>query len=91
MLFNNQQTWIKRDSGQFDVMMGVYNGAKVCELVWNYLLYELSKLYEKKDIGLYKDDGLAVSKNKSAPELERKKKVNSIYIPGEQLENNHPV
>ena len=74
LLFNNQQTWIKRDSGLFDVTMGAYNGAEVCELDGNYLLYELSKLYEKKDIWLYRDDGLVVFKNKSGPESEKIKK-----------------
>ena len=48
--FNDQQNWIKRDSGLFDVMLGACNGAEVCELVENYLPYELSKLFEKKDI-----------------------------------------
>ena len=51
---------IKRDSRLFDVTMGTYDGAEVCELVENYLLYELSKLYEKKYIGLYRNDGPAV-------------------------------
>ena len=68
LLFNDQQTWIKRDSGLFDVTMGAYNGAVVSELVGNYLLYELSKLYEKKNIGLYRDDGLAVFKNRNGTE-----------------------
>ena len=49
LLLSDQQTWIKRDSGLFYVTMGVYDEAEVCELVGNYLLYELSKLYEKKD------------------------------------------
>ena len=68
LLFNDQQTWIKKDSGLFDVTMEAYDGAEVCELVGNYLLYELSKLYKKKNIGLYRDDGLVVFKNKSGPE-----------------------
>ena len=60
--------------------MGVYDGAEVCELVGNYLLYELSKLYEKKDIGLYRDDGLAVFKNKSGPKPEKiKKSIQAIF------------
>ena len=54
--------------------MGVYDGAEVCELVGNCLLQDLSKLYEKNDIGLYRDDGLAVFKNKSGPESENIKK-----------------
>ena len=52
LLFNDQQTWIKRDNGLFNVTMGVCDGAEVCELVGNYLLYKLSKLYEKKQIRL---------------------------------------
>ena len=64
----DHQNWIKRDSHLFDVTMEVYDGAEVCELVGNYLLYELSKLNEKKDIGFYRDDGRAAFKNKSGPE-----------------------
>ena len=56
LLFNNQQIWIKRDSGLFDVTMRKYDEAEVYELVGYYLIYELSKLYAKKDIGLYRDD-----------------------------------
>ena len=54
--------------------MGAYDGAEVCELVGN-LLSELSKLYEKKDIGLYRDDKMAVFKNKSGPESGKIKKL----------------
>ena len=72
--------WIKRDSGLFDATMRAYDGAEVCESVENYLLYELSELYEKKDIRLYIDDGLAVFKNKSRPESERiKKSIQAVY------------
>ena len=52
LLFNDQQTRSKKDSGLFDVTMWAYDGPEICELVGNYLLYELLKLYEKKDIGL---------------------------------------
>ena len=54
--------------------MEAYDGVEVCELVGNYLLYELSKLYEKNDIGLYLDNRLVVFKNKSGPELKKIKK-----------------
>ena len=54
--------------------MGVFDGAQVCELVGVFLLHQLSKLYEEKDIGLYRDDGLAVFKNKSEPQLKKFKK-----------------
>ena len=42
--------------------MRAYDSAKVCELVHRLLLHELSNKYNKKDIGLYRDDGLAVKK-----------------------------
>ena len=48
--------------------MRACNGVEVCELVGNYLLYELSKLYEKKDIGLYRDNAMVVFMNRSGPE-----------------------
>ena len=46
----------------------------------SYLLYELSKLYKKKNIGLYRDNRLAVFKNKSVPESEKiKKSIQSTF------------
>ena len=33
LLFNQEQTWMKKGSDLFDVSMGAYNGAKVCELI----------------------------------------------------------
>ena len=75
---------MKRDTGLFVFTMVAYDRVEVCELVGNYLLYELSKLYEKKDITLYRDNGLAVFKNKRGLESEKiKKSVQSIF-----LENN---
>ena len=60
VLFNSTKPWTKRDSPTtFDVTMGSFDGAEVCELVG---LYALNKLREKfgNNIGLYRDDGLAL-------------------------------
>ena len=54
--------------------MGAYDGAEVCELVGSFILYQLGSKYESKDIGLYRDDGLAVFENVSGPEAECIKK-----------------
>ena len=54
--------------------MGAYDGAEVCELVGTFLLYKLSLKYNKNDIGLYRNDGLAIFKNISGPKLEKIKK-----------------
>ena len=51
--------------------MGAFDEAKVCEAVGNFLLYQLSKSYNKKDIGLYRDDGLAILKNVSDSNAEK--------------------
>ena len=50
-----------KESGLFDVTMGAYDGAEVYELADNFLLYALSLKDNKTNIGLYKDDGLAVA------------------------------
>ena len=65
---------MKKDSGLFDVTMGAYDGAEVCELVGTFLLYKLSLKYNKNDIGLYRDDGLAIFKNISGLKSEKVKK-----------------
>ena len=54
--------------------MGAFDGTKVCEAVGNFLLYQLSKSYNKKDIGLHRDDGLAIFKNVSVSNAEKIKK-----------------
>ena len=54
----------KKESGLFDVTMGAYDGNEVCELAGSFLLHQLSNKYNKKDIGLYRDEGLAVFKTK---------------------------
>ena len=74
LLFNNNEEWVKKEGNTFDVTMGAYDGAEVCELIGTYLLYQLSEKYLKNDIGLYRDDGLAVFKNVSGPQAEQIKK-----------------
>ena len=54
--------------------MGAYDGEKVCELVGTYMLSLILEKYNKKDFGLYRDDGLGEVKNESGPETEKIKK-----------------
>ena len=53
--------------------MGSYDGAESCELVGTYLLSEISSVIDKKSIGLYRDDGLAIV-HMSPQEAENTKK-----------------
>ena len=74
LLYDKSESWMKKDSGLFDVTMSVYDGAEVCKLVRTFLLYKLSLKYNKDNIGLYRDDGLAIFKNISGPKSEKVKK-----------------
>ena len=74
LLFDKTHVWIKKEGGLFDVTMGAYDGAEICELVGTYLLSIISQKYNKNDIGLYRDDGLGVFSNTSGPQNERIKK-----------------
>ena len=80
LLYDNSEPWMKKDSGLFDVTMGAYDGAEVCELVGTFLLCELSLKYNKNNIGLYRDDGLAIFKNISGPKSEKiKKNIQKLF------------
>ena len=73
---HKQQIWIKKESGLFDVTMGAevfgaYDGAEVCELVRIFILYRLWRVYNKNDIGLDREDRLAVFRNTSGPQAEK--------------------
>jgi len=54
LLFSNDDTWIKQENPNFDVAMGTYDGAEICELVGLYLLNELSGTIAREDHGLYR-------------------------------------
>ena len=70
----------KKDGGIFDVTMGAYDGAEVCELVGTFLLDTLSEKYDKNNIGLYRDDGLAIFKNTNGQTNEKtKKSIQKIF------------
>ena len=79
-LFNQEQTWIKKGSGLFDVSMGVHDSAEVCELRGILLLNLLGRQYDTKNIGLYRDDGLLIFKNCIGPQMEKiKKQLQKVF------------
>ena len=81
LLFDSSDTWVKKGPNSlFDVTMGCFDGAEVCELVGLYLLSKLSALVNKASIGLYRDDGLAVVSNISGPTLDRlRKRITALF------------
>ena len=73
LLFHNNYPWNKSEPPhQFDVTMGSYDGAETCELVGTYLLHKINHLFNNElEVGLYRDDGLAILGNKSACQANR--------------------
>ena len=60
--------------------MGAHDGAEVCELVGTFLLEKISEICNKSNIGLYRDDGLSIFRNKSGTQLEKmKKKLQRLF------------
>lgn len=75
LLFDDNGVWVKKDNSLFDVTMGSFDGAEICELVGLYLLSQITRHIDKQDIGLYRDDGLALLRNTNGPKAERLKKL----------------
>ena len=75
LLFDKETAWTKKNhSDMFDVAMGSFDGAEVCELIGLFLLNILSEKYGKNNVGLYRDDGLVLLRNASGPQSERTRK-----------------
>ena len=72
LLFNPQgETWTKKSGSRFDVTMGSFEGAEVCELVGLFILHQIFQVITSIAIGLHRDDGLAILQNASRPGAER--------------------
>ena len=75
LLFQNTESWVKKSGTEdFDVPIGCYDCAEVCELVGSNMLNYLKHDMNKESIGLYIENGLGIFHNIPIPEIERKKK-----------------
>ena len=76
-LFESGNIWIEPD---FDLAMGSYDGAEICELVGFCILHLLEKKFEAGCFGLYRDDGLGCLKNLSGLDNKKcRKKLIKIF------------
>lgn len=75
--------WQKKDNDDdelFDVAMGSFHGAEICDLLGLYLLNQLSALLRDGSYGLYRDDGLAVTHKLPPSGLERlSKRIRKVF------------
>lgn len=74
VLFGNNDVWCKKQQESFDVTMGSFDGAEICELVGLFLLSELEQKLTNATTGLYRDDGLACLPSTSSPTADRARK-----------------
>ena len=74
VLFSKHKIWVKKGNSSFDVTMGSFDGAEICEIVGLYLLNKLSDLLGKENVGLYRNDGLAAINSCSGVILDRTRK-----------------
>ena len=77
VLFHEGEPWSKKhNKNSFDVPMGSFHGAEICELVGLYILDILKKekIFRDGNFGIYRDDGLAVVDILPGPDMERKVK-----------------
>ena len=77
ILYDNNTPWCKKANQNFDVTMGSFDGAETCELVGLYILSELKHL--DINVGIYRDDGLAVC-DKTPRQIEMiKKEICNVF------------
>ena len=75
LLFDDNGAWVKKDGNQLcGVTMGSFNGADVCELVGLCLLNKIKPLLSSSNVGLYRDDGLAIVHKANGPKVDRLRK-----------------
>ena len=81
ILTHDNLHWKKKSSeDDFDVPMGSFHGAELCELVGLFLLDKLRRLASSIEYGIYRDDGLAVAKKSARTNLERiAKQIKEVF------------
>ena len=70
----------KKDLSElFDIPMGSFHGAEICDLIGLHIMSKMSTILDIKEYGLYRDDGLAIIANDTKSNLERLcKKVRTV-------------
>ena len=78
-LFSEEGVWCKKSNPDFDVTMGAFDGAEVCQLIGQYMLFLLSKEIPYEQMILYRDDGLGYIDG-CGPTADRiRKKITNIF------------
>ena len=71
LLFHENELWKEKKSKScFNVTMGSYDEAEICELVGIYILTRLATIIKKSDCRLYRNDGLVILRNVNEQEID---------------------
>ena len=81
IITHTKKTTIYKDgqkmTSKFDVTLGSYDGAEICELVGLHLLPQMQD--QNINIGLYRDDGLPITRQPSREVAITEKKLCKIF------------
>ena len=77
MLYMDGTPYSKKGREVFDVGMGFFDGAEVCEVVGLFILSELEKL--GINVGIYRDDGLVACALTPQAADKMKKKICAVF------------
>ena len=76
LLSFGNETWKKKSTEScFDVTMGSFDGAEICELVGLYIQSNLEDILPKTNFELYRDDGLILLRNLTGQQMDKKRKT----------------
>ena len=80
LLFDQSNTCWQKQTGLFDVTMGSWDGAEICQLVGLYILSKLKSIIKPEEMGLYRDDGLAAITGANGPKMDKiRKDMHKIF------------
>ena len=77
LLYDGHHLWKKKGAGDFLIAMGSWDGAESTDIVGLFLLDKMRGL--NVDVGLYRDDGLLVSRLTARETDVVKKKLGQIF------------
>ena len=78
ILYDEGVPWLKKGASNFDIGQGSFDGAESAELVGLLLLSEVAKI-SRINVGLYRDDGLAVSAASPRQNENISKEISKIF------------
>ena len=75
LLFSKEEVWNKNSTAIFfDVTMGSYDGAEICKLVGVYILPHRETIIKKKEMELYRDNGLLILRGANSQKTDKTRK-----------------